>query len=1172
MAHLLVWPSKYFFYPIGNTSAVSLTTHLSFEEPARILLLGCGDPRNVLHTIFSEPPNSGRALDFTCSDFDPAVLARNVLLLTMVADGQPCAMIWNIFFHFRLDVDSHTALIDQCKKLIELAESTQKWKASPYASSIHICTDYTLMELRRHWILYVGMQDLPNSRLAAIHNAFDQQCKENSNKFHITLMGARSLGPLAARGMAVIPESFRNFWKTGVTFVDGKSIAAAALLNPTFVYSLGGEGCSLHYGTDPLVPFHLAALFGNAKATVSMTEVVKAAKREFTDWCSSYTTSLSSTSPPIIRFFVGEATAVCRALRAFGAAGILKLGVPVAQWKTQLIQLSKDEYTFTPGGAPASFNVIHTSNLEDHIGLLNVLITSIPLLAPEPSSVLYTESLLFLGKDATKEFTEQLHADLSVIGLLVGLSPVDYLCGFTSRCNTHELLMHNATKKETSQYQFHQVTTWKAPTSGDTIASRNAWNILPPVFQGPQLGTLLYDIYQSLFEKESAREFWAGTNKATVMKAISTSNLVHYSRETFVLLLQLIRHRLRPSEDVWTTVMDRFISLQLAAWSIQSMDTLHYQNLFCQFHRHGVYSAPFFHMKAPKVGRFSAWDTVPDLIRIILVVPREKLSVFESSKPDEIGTPPLRCDIFGERCQNMFTTVHVAFGRAIPMGTKSRPQVIFEEDLKGWAGDSPLVASFIAPSYLLSDLEPPEQLSISFGVLNTPACVTLIKKLGITLRLFSAKLMDETLVHVLPEHPLPSGYSSQAPSLSSSSGTGMLSQIGKSEAVFVELDEQCELIASLTARVSITDDGSAQLFSEAGGKVVPQITQVSPCIVRVTLGGRSQDIAYPFPVIGSAQRLRLARKSQYIEVIVPTSRSLMPDGMKLNPYPVINTKGLHPWSIHRVNLSTLPVLDLKAKGLKEWLNGHVSSMMSARERSLRKKHGTDTLMFVKDTLHSIFVRASGIQGGSVQRLFALRDKKTNNCDTILFIDDLRFDLASHTMICDGYVLPLTDRLLMENEEPFAKLVHQGGMVNIAAFDGEMQAWKQLLPAFVERCRSSWTHGANCEYAAQGHIPLTEDMGEDPLCSCGRGKEVEGMQKVGLWKKFASYVTRVALSPLFAVSYLETVGRDPDAHKCSVCRGRGKPKLKACAGCGKVRYCSAGCQKKDWKAHKPKCKA
>lgn len=298
----------------------------------------------------------------------------------------------------------------------------------------------------------------------------------------------------------------------------------------------------------------------------------------------------------------------------------------------------------------------------------------------------------------------------------------------------------------------------------------------------------------------------------------------------------------------------------------------------------------------------------------------------------------------------------------------------------------------------------------------------------------------------------------------------------------------------------------------------------------------------------------------------------MPDGMKLNPYPVINTRDmLNPWSIHRVNLFTLPTLDVKARKLDEWLNIHVGSMMSARERSLRKKHKPDALMFVKDTLHSIFVRASGIQGGSVQRLFALRDDKTNNCDTVFFIDSLRFDLASHTMICDAYVLPLTKELLKMNEEPFTKLVHQGGMANVSTFEGEVQAWKQLLPAFVERSRS-WKHGANCEYLTQGRIPLTEDMEVDPLCSCGRGKEVEGMHRVGLWKKFAPHVTRLALSPLFAVSYLETVGRDPNAHKCSVCRGRGKPKLKECGGCKKVRYCSAECQKKDWKTHKLKCKS
>jgi hypothetical protein len=51
MATLPFWPSKYHFYAIENTSAIALATDLPLEEPARILLLGCGDPRNVLHTI-----------------------------------------------------------------------------------------------------------------------------------------------------------------------------------------------------------------------------------------------------------------------------------------------------------------------------------------------------------------------------------------------------------------------------------------------------------------------------------------------------------------------------------------------------------------------------------------------------------------------------------------------------------------------------------------------------------------------------------------------------------------------------------------------------------------------------------------------------------------------------------------------------------------------------------------------------------------------------------------------------------------------------------------------------------------------------------------------------------------------------------------------------------------
>jgi hypothetical protein len=39
-----------YFYPIGNTPAVCLTQGLPPERGADILLLGCGDVRNILFT------------------------------------------------------------------------------------------------------------------------------------------------------------------------------------------------------------------------------------------------------------------------------------------------------------------------------------------------------------------------------------------------------------------------------------------------------------------------------------------------------------------------------------------------------------------------------------------------------------------------------------------------------------------------------------------------------------------------------------------------------------------------------------------------------------------------------------------------------------------------------------------------------------------------------------------------------------------------------------------------------------------------------------------------------------------------------------------------------------------------------------------------------------------
>jgi hypothetical protein len=286
-------------------------------------------------------------------------------------------------------------------------------------------------------------------------------------------------------------------------------------------------------------------------------------------------------------------------------------------------------------------------------------------------------------------------------------------------------------------------------------------------------------------------------------------------------------------------------------------------NDFCaHLHPHGVHTVPAYHGIIPKIRIFSGWDTVPPLVRIILTVPREKLAVLENFV-EQVGTPLLHCDILGSWTHNIFSSVHVAFGSVVSMENTIPPSVLFREDPNGWKGDLSLVVSFVMPTRLLLAYEPLENLNVCFTVRSTPATTLLIPKLGLRLNLFSARLLDESHVHVLPQQPLASGKSQISSPFPLSPISGLLTQIGKSSVAAVELDQEYELVASLTCRVSVENQEVKVLFS---GGATPQIVQVSPCVMRLSIGSHMQDLIYPFPVIGSQNRLRLARKSSYIEV------------------------------------------------------------------------------------------------------------------------------------------------------------------------------------------------------------------------------------------------------------------------------------------------------------------
>ena len=287
-----------------------------------------------------------------------------------------------------------------------------------------------------------------------------------------------------------------------------------------------------------------------------------------------------------------------------------------------------------------------------------------------------------------------------------------------------------------------------------------------------------------------------------------------------------------------------------------------------------------------------------------------------------------------------------------------------------------------------------------------------------------------------------------------------------------------------------------------------------------------------------------------------------------------------PWNLHNLQLDRLPVLDVSNKSRVNWIGPQLGLTMTDRELGLRRRDiRTDTLTNIKTTIHAILVGAAGIQQRQ-SRVFGLC--VGGNTDTVIFVPTLRFDLTSHTLVADAYVLSINEDRSRKVKKTLVAIIN--GLAGVELWGDEVASWKRLLPALAERCRT-WKHGPNCEFLAKRTIPLSLEHETDPLCSCGKGKDVSAaFMKEKKWESARPFVTRIALGPIFGVPYIESVGGFADAilqkvdedleerpNGCVRCGGPGEPKLLVCGGCRNTSYCSARCQKEDWKKHKVTCK-
>ncbi|KAF8595632.1 hypothetical protein BDV93DRAFT_97478 [Ceratobasidium sp. AG-I] len=1176
MAHPMCWPSQPIFYPMGVNAATSLSQDLSPEQSADILLLGCGDPRNILYTISTDItcPPAPRKLNITCCDLEPAVLARNLLLYTLIEDDTPSNHLWDIFYHPKLSDHTFGLIASQSRKLLELSQSPETWRQSKYDSFLKFVDASSLVELRRLWTSYAEFPDLPSDRLEKLQKEYKSMSEYKSHRAKTTIdMGmSRSAAGMWREAMKPVTEQFGHYWEHGTIATTNKEIKKTTRLNPTFCYSVLGETFAVYEDTFPQ-GYHFASAFTPLEfdpVGPTTNSAMAKAKQQFKAGCTAFQASRSASSI-ILRFFVGDALALCRALDLFNRTQDPHTGEFASPWRATPIDIS-EQSTSSPA-VPSSFDVIDFSTLAPQLGLVNVLLVSQPLLKKHPTSqaVLYTDMPMQVGH-SIRTFPDRLCGSVPSLSILVGLAPRPYISLFTSISNTHELAFGERS------IMYMERVPWVDPNGGDNHTYTESSPVV--TFEWSEIAELLFSVYRKMFQFDTMAP-------STIQKLSHEQRRIfsapHYTRESVVFLFAHVKRRIHIVNADWERTATRFMDL-VAMHDTRISLTPHFHDLQNTFRLHGLaFTSSEQNFGDDVLGTeiFQGWAEAQTIACVVLNVPWCALEAIRQDKTDP--SPRLVCN-FSTSSSTVLTvsSIQAVWGRCIPL-KGSQDRYVIEEDFAGFHGKSDLVVSFWANAETMLSLG----TTISLSLRETPLVLSeYAESLGPGLSLYTTQITDKDHVLVLPERPMglsrshkPYQYTSQ-----SVNTDGPVFTVKTLESV-TSLETDVEVIE---ARLKLEPEADRVELSKANNITS---TQVGPCTLQLSFGSTTRVLRFPYPIRGPDCNFRMDRSSHYITVTAPFYEPVTIGGYPSDIAPVIHHNHPTTWNIHHINISRMPKVDIQQREkIRAWLLEHTTVQLTDRERVIqRSTHATqrrpsEVLVNVKESIAALIQHYVGIREGP-QATFSLIEPLQGSY-AIIFVVGLRLDLAGATCALECAVVPLSTDSARQLHPGVLKLEALAQIMQVRTRPAEVIAWKHLLPAFVERCRT-WSHKSDCQYRLKGRVPLSEDIEVDPLCQCGQGIGFDGLEwRVPAWEGLLPYATKAAVSPLFGVSYLETVlgpasamqdTRKPISYSephdvCWRCGGIGRPLL-TCQRCKKARYCSEECQRIHWKEeHKHVCVA
>jgi hypothetical protein len=384
--------------------------------------------------------------------------------------------LWNIFHDFYIGPDSMDLIQTQSEKLIKLSESLEVWANGAYGKVLRMVNSETLHALRDLWSKYSQSKRFvyPDFR-NRMERVFVQHYKPSHSSDLRASQLSRSFGIMATGSRIISNRHTEQFWKNGVA--DIEDTPKDPISNPLFLHTSSARAkFVVNHQTKPLAIFHLVTASPDqsnsetsppssldmSNVDKDIEQVVVSAKSQFSTWCTAFH-QVAKESRVVIRFVAADPTAFCLAVQQHNLGTVRVEPSPIHSsiWSGTPLEFDGDLGNSTP----VLYNVLDTSHLIDHVGALNVLISTVPLLEQSPASTIHTDTISRPWSKEPELLFRLLTADVTWICPLLNIAPIGYLTA-SSTCGLAQDIPILLDPSKGPNSMLSRII-WKIPASGD---------------------------------------------------------------------------------------------------------------------------------------------------------------------------------------------------------------------------------------------------------------------------------------------------------------------------------------------------------------------------------------------------------------------------------------------------------------------------------------------------------------------------------------------------------------------------------------------------------------------------------------------------------------------------------------------------------------------------------